>query len=124
MDRLTARSPKNEMAYLAKVKTNEQVLEIEKAKADGRLLVIPDIKKGKTIYWIWGSVVMPCKFIRPYAFNGGGKVEIGLEVKTKKDWQGGTKRYPHIYKAGDRRYLPVSEIGKTVFLNREDITNS
>lgn len=98
-----------------------QVNEIVKAKADGRLLVIPEIKKGKTIYWIWGDVIMPCKFIRPFVFNGGGKIETTLEVKTKKDWSGGTKLHPHIYKAGDTRYLKVSEIGKTVFLNREDI---
>ena len=100
--------------------------EYENLEEDGLLLKVPQIPKGKTIYWIWGDEIMPCIFkrITSCIVDYSGKVHIMCEMRTKKD-----RTFAHTYrrrktevliKAGDTRYFYGDEIGKIVFLSRSE----
>lgn len=37
----------------------EELKSYRSAKAAGQLISLPQIKKGRTLYWIWGNEIMP-----------------------------------------------------------------
>jgi hypothetical protein len=91
-----------------------------------RTVVLPDIKKGKTLYWIWGDEVMPVVYrgVRGGRVTYCGKFHIYCEIRTKKK-----REFPHTYKGesciyvaekGCKREFYVDDIGKTIFFTRKE----
>lgn len=106
-------------------KAYEVVKRYEEMEEQGRILIVPQIKKNKTLYWIWGNEIMPVLFkrITSCVVDGNGKPHVMCEMGTKKD-----RTFVHTYrrkpvectvKAGDKRYFYSEDIGKTVFLEKE-----
>jgi len=101
----------------------EEVQELAKAKAEGRLMILPNIKLYKTLYWIWGDEIMPVKYmgIHHGTVDKAGKYHVVCRMLTKKDRTFHHRGKPFTYKAGNERWFYVDDIGKTVFLSREEV---
>ena len=103
-----------------------KLAEYEDLEEQGKLLIVPKIKKNKTLYWVWGNEIMPVLFkrITSCVVDDKGNPHIMCEMETKKDrtFVSSYKRKPIEYtlKAGDKRYFYSGDIGKAVFLTRED----
>jgi hypothetical protein len=91
-----------------------------------RTVVLPDIKKGKTLYWIWVDEIMPVTYcgVRGGTVTDDGKYHIVCGMKTKK-----RREIPYIYRRkvgkyvyeiGDKRIFYTDDIGETVFFAREE----
>lgn len=102
----------------------EENRKYHQAEAEGRLVVLPNIKKYKTLYWLWGDMIMP---VRYWGIIGGttrardGKFHVTCEMRTKKsrDFHK-ERRETHTVPAGKSRYFYADDIGKTVFLTRNE----
>jgi hypothetical protein len=82
---------------------------------------MPEIDHGDTVYWIWGNILMPCIYLRLQISRGNDPdFQAELVVATKKKRVVPVGWETRIIKAGDIRYLPISWIGKTVFLTRAE----
>ena len=103
-----------------------KLAEYEDLEEQGKLLIVPKIKKNKTLYWVWGNEIMPVLFkrITSCVVDDKGNPHIMCEMETKKDrtFVRSYKRKPieYTFKAGDKRYFYSEDIGKTVFLTREE----
>jgi hypothetical protein len=91
-----------------------------------RTVILPDIKKGKTLYWIWGDEVMPVIF---WGVCGGyvddnKKFHIKCEMRTKKrrefPYTSRGKSFTNVYEKGDKRYFSGDNIGKSVFFTARE----
>ena len=106
--------------------TVEELAELVAAKQDNRLAVLPDIKLYKTLYWIWGGEIMPVKYmgVRGGCVDSNGNYHVNCRMKTLKDrtFLHSVHRKPRefSYKAGDERYFYADDLGKTIFLTREE----
>ncbi len=104
----------------------ERLAEYEDLDEKGWLLIVPKIKKNKTLYWVWGNEIMPVLFkrITSCVVDDKGNPHIMCEMETKKDrtFVSSYKRNPveYAFKAGDKRYFYSEDIGKTVFLTGEE----
>lgn len=96
------------------------------AEEQGLLVRLPSIKRYKTLYWIWGGEIMPVKYmgIRGGCIDSNGIYHATCNIKTLKD-----RTFVHsvhrklrefTYKAGDKRMFYADDLGKTVFLTREE----
>ncbi len=100
--------------------------EYEYLEEQGRILIVPEIPKNKTLYWIWGDEIMPVTYkrITSCVVADDGKPHIMCEMATKKDrtFIQTYRRKPieHTFKKGDKRYFYADEIGKTVFLTQAE----
>lgn len=107
-------------------KAYEVVKRYEKMEDNGQILMVPQIKKNKTLYWIWGDEIMPVLFkrITSCVVDDNGKPHVMCEMTTKKDrifvQTYRRKSVEHTFKAGDKRYFYSEDIGKTVFIEKED----
>lgn len=103
----------------------DKLAEYEDLEEQGRLLIVPNIKKNKTLYWIWGNEIMPVLFKRltSCVVDDDGKPHVMCEMKTKKDrtFVDTYRRKPveHTYRAGDKRYFYSEDLGKSIFFTRE-----
>lgn len=106
-------------------KAYEVVKRYEEMEENGQILIVPQIKKNKTIYWIWGDEIMPVLFkrITSCVVDNNGNPHVMCEMITKKDriFVHTYRRKPveYTFKAGDKRYFYSDDIGKTVFLTKE-----
>ena len=123
------KSGRDEAIVDAIMLTNENAKEYKEWKEleeQGRLLIVPEIPKNKTLYWIWSDEIMPVIFkrITSCVVDNNGKPHIMCEMVTKKDRKFIQKyrRKPIEYtcKAGDKRYFYSEEIGKTIFFARKE----
>lgn len=86
--------------------------------------VIPDIPKGKTLYWIWAGEVMPVTY---QGLWGGcvspddGHFHVTCKMKTKKSrtFSNGRKK-PIVVDAGSLRMFYAERLGEEVFFNKKD----
>jgi hypothetical protein len=89
-----------------------------------RAVVLPDIPYNKTLYWIWGDMIMPVRYrgIRGGCVTEDGKFHVSCDMVTKKPRTFKStyrrKPYEHTYPAGDQRGFYADDVGKTVFLAR------
>lgn len=105
--------------------TLDRLRELAEADKDGRCMILPRIPYNKTLYWIWGSEIMPVlyKGIRGGTVTKGGVYHVSCDMTTKKPrqfqhtYRG--KPYTNTYPAGDKRMFYADDFGKTVFLTRE-----
>lgn len=103
----------------------EKLKEYEDLDEQGRLLIVPKIKKNKTLYWVWGDEIMPVIFkrITSCVVDDSGNPHVMCEMITKKSrtfvHTYRRKSVEHTFKAGDKRYFYSEDIGKTVFLKKE-----
>ena len=104
----------------------EKLSEYEDLEEQGNLLIVPDIPRNKTLYWIWGNEIMPVTYKRIVRCKvcDDRKFHIVCEIITKKD-----RTFTYTYRrkpvettipAGSSRYIYADEIGKTVFLTRKE----
>lgn len=104
----------------------EKLAKYEELEDMGELLIVPQIPKNKTIYWIWGNEIMPAiyKRVTSCVVDDEGKPHIMCEMRTKKD-----RTFIHTYrrkpvettfKAGDKRFFYADDIGKTIFMTKEE----
>lgn len=106
-------------------KAFEKLAEYEDLEEQGQILIVPKIKKNKTLYWIWENEIMPVLFkrITSCVVDDMGNPHIMCEMTTKKDrtfiQTYRKKPVEHTFKVGDKRYFYSEDIGKTVFLTRE-----
>lgn len=104
----------------------EKLAEYEGLEERGQILIVPQIKKNKTLYWIWGDEIMPVLFkrITSCVVDDGGNLHVMCEMTTKKDrtfvHTYRRKNTEHTFKAGDKRYFYSEDIGRTVFFTREE----
>ncbi len=103
----------------------ERLAEYEDLEEQGKLLIVPKIKKNKILYWIWADEIMPVLFRRIVgcAVDSGGNPHVMCEMELKKDrtFVHTYRRKPveHTFKAGEKRYFYSEDIGQTVFLTKE-----
>lgn len=118
-----------EPVFKARLLTDSEVdrwQEYKKLEEQGRLLIVPDIKKNKTLYWIWGNEIMPVLFkrITSCVVDDMGNPHVMCEMTTKKDrtfvHTCRRKYIENTFKAGDKRYFYSEDIGKTIFFTREE----
>ena len=106
-------------------KAYEAVKRHEEMEENGQILIVPQIKKNKTLYWIWGDEIMPVLFkrITSCVVDNNGNPHVMCEMMTKKDrtFVHTYKRKPieYTFKAGDKRYFYSEDIGKTIFMTKE-----
>lgn len=99
----------------------EEVQELAKAKEEGRLVVLPNIKLYKTLYWIWGDEIMPVKYKGVHhGCIDEGKYHVVCRMTTKKPRTFVHRKKEFTYPAGNERWFYADDIGKTVFLTREE----
>ena len=100
----------------------KELLKYREAERDGRLHIIPNIPKNKTLYWIWGNEIMPVlyKGVRGGCIASDKKYHVTHDMATKKDRTFIHKKKSFTYKAGDKRMFYSDDIGKTVFLTKEE----
>lgn len=107
-------------------KALEKLAEYEDLEERGQILIVPQIKKNKTLYWIWGDEIMPVLFkrITSCVVDNMGNPHVMCEMTTKKSrtFIQTYKRKPveHTFKAGDKRYFYSEDIGKIIFFTREE----
>ena len=103
-------------------KALEKLADYEDLEEQGLLIKLPSIPKNKTLYWIWGKEIMPVQFkgISHGAFNKKKEFHILCKMATKKDRTFTNGKAESTYKKGDIRYFYADEIGKTIFLTREE----
>lgn len=96
--------------------------EYKDAEEQGLLIKLPEIKLYKTLYWIWGNEIMPVKYmgIHHGCVDEFKKYHVVCRMHTKKDRTFIHGKKSFTYKTGDERYFYVDDIGKTVFLTREE----
>jgi len=94
--------------------TPEQVQELAKAKADGRLVVFP-CKTGDTVYVVSGCLFYhdetpytPCEVV---VFKQVKQRGVMMHLRPLCEEAAGTRYH---------RWFPLKSIGKTVFLTREE----
>lgn len=103
-----------------------KLMHYENLEQQGRMLIVPEIPKNKTLYWIWGNEIMPVTYkrITSCTVADDGKPYIMCEMITKKD-----RTFIHRYrrksvedtiKAGEKRYFYADDIGKTIFFTRSE----
>jgi hypothetical protein len=91
-----------------------------------RTVILPDIKKGKTLYWIWADEIMPVTYtgVCYGTVTDDGKFHVTCEMRTKKrhEFPGVRRGKPivTICDKGDRRIFYADDIGETVFFTREE----
>lgn len=106
-------------------KAYEVVKRHEEMEENGQILIVPQIKKNKTLYWIWGDEIIPVLFkrITSCVVDNNGNPHVMCEMMTKKDrtFVHTYKRKPieYTFKAGDKRYFYSEDIGKTIFMTKE-----
>ena len=94
-----------------------------------RTVILPDIKIGKTLYWIWSGEIMPVTYcgVTHGCVTSDGKFHIMCEMKTKKrrEMPYVYKRKPGIYvsEKGDKRCFYPENIGDTIFFTRKEAKN-
>ena len=136
VDRLYAEKCKEltelQRSYLSGLELAKIWAELEKLKEyrnleeQGLILRVPQIKKGKTLYWIWGDEIVPVLFrrITSCVVDNNGNPHVMCEMATKKDrtfvHTYRRKIVAHTFKAGDKRYFYSEDIGKSVFLTKEE----
>lgn len=115
----------NKSEMLKILKLAERLKHYEDLEEQGKVLIVPEIPKNKTLYWIWGDKIMPVTYkrITSCVVDDDGKPHIMCEMVTKKDrtFVETYRRKPieHTFKKGDKRYFYADEIGKTVFLKQD-----
>lgn len=91
----------------------------------GQILIVPQIKKNKTLYWIWEEEIMPVLFkrITSCVVDNNGKPHVMCEMTTKRNrtivYTYRRKAVEHTFRAGDKRYFYSEDIGKTIFLTKK-----
>lgn len=102
-----------EIEYLKKELNKYKDLEKQ-----GRLIKLPPVTEGKTLYWIWGNEIMPviCR---------GIDKGITYRMTTKRDRTftklDGT---PFTYEKGDTRFFYAKDFGETVFFTKQEAENA
>jgi hypothetical protein len=89
-----------------------------------RTVILPDIKKGKTLYWLWANKVMPVTFggVTGGCVTDDGKYHVICEMRTKKEtefyitYRG--KSVIQNYAKGNLRYFYADDMQKTIFATR------
>jgi len=98
----------------------------ENLSRQARTIVLPDIKKGKTLYWIWGDMVMPVLYwgVCYGCVTKDKKFHITCEMRTKKSrdfpFTDRGKPRTHTYEKGNRRIFYADDIGKYVFFTKKE----
>lgn len=91
-----------------------------------RTVILPDIKIGKTLYWIWADEIMPVTYcgVSHGCIDRDGKFHIMCNMKTKKrrEIQFTYKRKSGIYisEKGDKRCFYTEHIGEHIFFTRKE----
>lgn len=100
----------------------DRIEEICQAERDGRCVVLLVIPQNKTLYWIWGNEIMPVLYrgILGGCVDRDKKYHVTHNMATKKDRTFINGKKPFTYKAGDKRMFYSEDIGKTVFLTKEE----
>lgn len=94
-----------------------------------RTVILPDIKIGKTLYWLWGGEIMPVIYcgVTRGCITEDGKFHIMCEMKTKK-----RREMPYVYRRknkiyvsekGDARCFYTDDIGERIFFTRKEAEN-
>ena len=125
MGRLTERMPNGNARcnYEDTGLSPERVTELAEAERDGRLIVLPQIKRNKTLYWIWGNEIMPVQYkgISNGHVNKKTKIlSVIGKMETKKP-----RTFIHGHRsatipAGSERFFKTEDLGETIFLTREE----
>ncbi len=108
----------------------ERLKEYEDLEEQGRMLIVPDIPKNKTLYWIWENEIIPVTYkrITSCVVADDGRPHIMCEMVTKKDrtyvQTYRRKLVEHTFKKGDKVYFYADNLGKTVFLTRAEATEA
>jgi len=106
-------------------KAYEAVKRYEEMEEQGHILIVPQIKRNKTLYLIWGEEIMPVFFkrITSCVVDNNGNTHVMCKMITKKDrtFVHTNRRKPveYTFKAGDKRYFYSEDIGKTIFPTKE-----
>lgn len=106
-------------------KAYEVVKRYEEMEEQHQILIVPKIKKNKTLYWIWGNEIMPVLFkrITSCVVDDNGNPHVMCEMETKKDrtfvYAYRRKPVENTFKAGDKRYFYSDDLGKTIFSEKE-----
>ncbi len=104
----------------------ERLAYYEDLEEQGRMLIVPDIPKNKTLYWIWENEIIPVTYkrITSCVVADDGRPHIMCEMVTKKDrtyvQTYRRKLVEHTFKKGDKVYFYADNLGKTVFLTRAE----
>lgn len=104
----------------------KKLAEYENLEKQGKILIVPQIPKNKTLYWMWGNEIMPVIYrgITGCVVDNNGKPHIVCEMVTTKDriFVETYRRKPveHIIKKGEKRYFYADDIGKTIFFTRKE----
>lgn len=140
MERLTMHTPTGAALKLNSPNTEQEAREqlmlfykiavnklaaYEDAEEQGRLVILPDIKRNRTLYWIWAGEIMPVTY-RGISHGNvrDGKFYVYCNMKTKKPrtFRGkyGKKIVDTVIPSGNKRVFSHDDIGKTIFLTREE----
>ena len=103
-------------------KLKSENLTADEMQEQGRLIELPNITKNKTLYWIWGNEIMPVQY---KGISGGcvdkvNQFHITCKMVTKKPRTFQHNRRYFTYGKGDVRYFYADNIGKSIFLTKED----
>ena len=91
-----------------------------------RTVILPDIKIGKTLYWLWDNEIMPVTYcgVSHGCVTKDGKFHIVCKMKTKKrrEFSIMYRRKTNIYvsEIGDKRLFYTNDIGKNIFFTRRE----
>jgi hypothetical protein len=118
------RAQKEPIGVYSNVITLEEAEEVINAKTDDRFVILPKIKKGKTLYWIWGNKIVRFKYVK---INGGcvvdGKFHVTCQMRLVHDVVIGQKK--HLIKKGDLRYFYADDLDKKdIFTSSEKARGS
>ena len=99
----------------------KHIIDLLKAEADGRLVVLLDIPKNKTLYWLWGDEIMPVRYkgIHHGCVEKKGIYHVVCRMATKKPRTFTYRKKDFTYPTGDERWFYADDVGKTVFLTRK-----
>ncbi len=103
-----------------------KLAEYEDLEEQGRMLIVPEIPKNKTLYWIWENEIMPVTYkrITSCVVADDGRPHIMCEMVTKKDRTFSEtrrrKQVEYTFKKGEKRYFYADNIGKTVFFTKAE----
>lgn len=126
MERLTNGGIKEAKSNVTIKEIIDKLAEYESLEEQGRMLIVPQIPRNKTLYWIWGDEIMPIiyKRIRGCMVDNDGKPHIACEMVTKRDRTFveayRKKTVEHTFKKGEKRYFYADNIGKTIFFTQKE----
>lgn len=96
----------------------KKLYEYEQAELEGRLVMLPELKRDKILYWVWTDKIVRFKYKGVYV---GSMTDAKFRVMCKMELLEDVTINKRLIQKGDKRYFYADELdAKGIYTTRKD----